>query len=133
VNWRDQPSANPARFDGSAPGKQTDRPSTYGWVEKSLAALAGFGLKTPANPQPRFFARSAIHGLSDLQGSRAISDLWDPGPVDAQWAITLAAPARPTAQRSPGQAAAQNEPGRPGLVRGLSPRCEAFGHGALGV
>lgn len=96
---------------GHAPGEETERPSTNGWLEKSLADFARFDVKTHANPQARFFAWPAIHGLSALQSSPAISDPRVSGPVDAQCAFIRVALARTTAQPNAAQAGQQDEPG----------------------
>lgn len=57
---------------GMAHGTASDRPSTYDWLGKSLAELAHYEVIKPSEPGAQFFAWSAIHGMSDLQGSPAL-------------------------------------------------------------
>lgn len=57
---------------GVGPVPASDRPSTYDWLGKCLAELAHFDVIAPAKPDQQFFAWSAIHGMSDLQGSPAL-------------------------------------------------------------
>ncbi|RED10591.1 TetR/AcrR family transcriptional regulator [Pontivivens insulae] len=57
---------------GMATGKTSVRPSTYDWLGKSLAELAHYELIKPPESGAQFFAWSAIHGMSDLQGSPAL-------------------------------------------------------------
>lgn len=57
---------------GLAPGTASDRPSTYDWLGKSLSELAHYGTIKPPESHAQFFAWSAIHGMSDLQGSPAL-------------------------------------------------------------
>lgn len=57
---------------GMAPSTTSERPSTYDWLGKSLAELAHCELIEPPEEGAQFFAWSAIHGMSDLQGSPAL-------------------------------------------------------------
>jgi AcrR family transcriptional regulator len=59
---------------GLTPNTHNARPSTYDWLAKILQELGAFGLIRKPNRIDQFFAWSAIHGLSDLQNSPALSD-----------------------------------------------------------
>ena len=76
---------------GVAPGKTPDRPSTYDWLGKCLAELALRGVIAPPGPEGQFFAWSAIHGMSDLQGSPALHAQPIAESVERQCALILSA------------------------------------------
>lgn len=57
---------------GLTPSTTSDRPSTYDWLGKSLTELAHFDIVQGSDADAQFFAWSAIHGMSDLQGSPAL-------------------------------------------------------------
>ncbi|WP_299292571.1 TetR/AcrR family transcriptional regulator [uncultured Tateyamaria sp.] len=57
---------------GLGPSGASDRPSTYDWLGKCLSELANCDIIAPPRPEHQFFAWSAIHGMSDLQGSPAL-------------------------------------------------------------
>ncbi|MEM9010238.1 MAG: TetR/AcrR family transcriptional regulator [Pseudomonadota bacterium] len=59
---------------GLSPRSATARPSTYDWLGKSLHELAKFGVIHTPDAPAQFFAWTAIHGLSDLMHSPAVSD-----------------------------------------------------------
>ncbi|MEO1066477.1 MAG: TetR/AcrR family transcriptional regulator [Pseudomonadota bacterium] len=56
---------------GLVPQSESNRPSTYDWLGKSLQELAQFGLIRTPDRSAQFFAWTSIHGLSDLASSPA--------------------------------------------------------------
>lgn len=76
---------------GHAPAPPSNRPSTYDWLGKCLAELAGFGIIAEPQPEHQFFAWSAIHGLSDLQNSPAMGGRTGEASVDRHCAMIIAA------------------------------------------
>jgi AcrR family transcriptional regulator len=76
---------------GLTPGRNSDRPSTYEWLEKALGELAKFGVIVPPRREHQFFAWSVIHGLSDLQGSPAIGDQLRGTLVERQCQLVISA------------------------------------------
>lgn len=76
---------------GRSAGTESDRPSTYDWLAKSLDELAAFGVIGAPRPEHQFFAWSAIHGLSDLQASPATSGQTLQASIERQCALILAA------------------------------------------
>jgi len=76
---------------GFTPISNGDRPSTYDWLGKCLDELAEFDEIAPLKAGHQFFAWSAIHGLSDLQRSSAITAQAGDDVVEHQCALIIAA------------------------------------------
>lgn len=76
---------------GLAPGTISDRPSTYDWLGKCLAELAHYDVIELPGADHQFFAWSAIHGMSDLQESPAVSAQPIASSVERQCALILSA------------------------------------------
>lgn len=91
---------------GMPAGAESDRPSTYDWLGKSLSELAHYQIIKPPEANAQFFAWSAIHGMSDLQGSPALRARPIAASIEFQCEMILSAlaadaeeivaPARPT-------------------------------------
>ncbi|MEL6467537.1 MAG: TetR/AcrR family transcriptional regulator [Pseudomonadota bacterium] len=76
---------------GLSSSSETARPSTYEWLSKSLVELAVFDVIRPPDGAAQFFAWSAIHGLSDLSSSPAVSFVDDKTVIEAHCEFILAA------------------------------------------
>jgi AcrR family transcriptional regulator len=80
---------------GAATPTPHHRASTYDWLRKSLSEMAAHGLIAHAGPEAQFFAWTAIHGLSDLQASPAVSRLAPGSILTTQCDLIIAALRRP--------------------------------------
>ena len=80
---------------GAATPTPHHRASTYDWLRKSLGELAAYGVIAHAGPEAQFFAWTAVHGLSDLQASPAVSRLAPGSILTTQCDLIIAALRRP--------------------------------------
>jgi AcrR family transcriptional regulator len=80
---------------GAATPTPQHRPNSFEWLRKSLNEMAAFGLIAQAGPEAQLFAWTAIHGLSDLQASPAVSRLAPGGPLANQCDFIIAALRQP--------------------------------------
>lgn len=87
---------------GAATPTPQHRASTYDWLRKSLNEMAAHGLIAHTGPEAQFFAWTAIHGLSDLQASPAVSRLAPGSILATQCDLIIAALRRPPPDSSHG-------------------------------
>jgi AcrR family transcriptional regulator len=80
---------------GEATPTPQHRPNSFEWLRKSLNEMAACGLIAQAGPEAQLFAWTAIHGLSDLQASPAVSRLAPRGPLTSQCDFIIAALQQP--------------------------------------